>query len=73
MSLYHEEDIDIVTWAEFVIIFDHQYIPESVRHMNKLEFINFSQKNMTILEYKARFVKVGNFFMALDMDDARKS
>lgn len=42
MSLYTEEDQDVVTWEEFVIVFDHQYIPGRVRQTKELEFINFS-------------------------------
>lgn len=41
ITLYYEEEKDIITWEEFVIIFYHQYIPESMRQMKELEFINF--------------------------------
>lgn len=44
MILYIEEDRDMVTCEEFVIVFDHQYIPASVRHIKELEFINSHRK-----------------------------
>lgn len=73
ISLYREEDRDTVTWDEFVIVFDHLYIPKSARQTKDLEFINFQQKSMTISEYRGKFTELTNFVTTLDMNIARKA
>lgn len=58
---------------KFVIMFDHQYILESVRWPKELVFINFQQESMTISEYEVMFTKLANFATTLDMDNARNA
>lgn len=68
-----EEDRDLVIWKEFFIVFDHQYIPDSIRQTKQLESIDFHQENMIVAEYEAKFMELGNFVATLDIDDTKNS
>ncbi|MQM06652.1 hypothetical protein Taro_039479 [Colocasia esculenta] len=61
-----------VAWAEFIRLFRAKYIPEHVQDRMEQEFLTFTQRSMSVLEYEARFVEMSKYAPHIVADERRK-
>ena len=68
-------DIEAMTWAKFQELFMGKYFPDVARHAKAQEFLELKQGTMTVMDYVARFTKLGHFsddYVATDMAKVRR-
>ena len=58
-------DLEAMTWVEFHEILMGKYFPATARHAKAQEFLDLRQRNMTVLEYVARFIELACFAMIM--------
>ena len=68
-------DLEAMTWAEFQELFMGKYFPDTARHAKAQEVLELKQGTMNVMEYVARFTKLGRFvddYVATDMAKVRR-
>jgi len=50
-----------LTWDEEKILMDAQYYPQDVRRAKEWEFLRLKQREMTVIEYAAKFNELSRF------------
>jgi hypothetical protein len=68
----NEPDRETLTWADFEVLFENQYFPESYRDQLREQFETLEQGNMTVSEYAARFQTLSRFAPELVASESRK-
>ena len=64
-----------MTWGEFKELFMGKFFLALSRHAKAQEFLELKQRNMTVLEYVAKFTELARFrddYVAIDMAKVRK-
>lgn len=67
------EDGQPVTWDVFLGAFWGNYFPTNVCKKKELEFIELTQGNLTILQYKAKFMELAHFTPHIVADEECKA
>ncbi|XP_058217426.1 uncharacterized protein LOC131328503 [Rhododendron vialii] len=68
----NEPDIENLTWAEFEVLFEEQYFPETSREQMREEFEKLEQGDMTVSEYALKFQSLSRFAPELVATEERK-
>ncbi|XP_058192116.1 uncharacterized protein LOC131309513 [Rhododendron vialii] len=68
----NEPDVENLTWAEFEVLFEEQYFPETSRDQLRDEFEKLEQGNMTVSEYALKFQSLSRFAPELVATEERK-
>ena len=55
------EGSDVITWAEFIKALYVKYFPKVYRREKLREFINLTQRKMSVREYDAKFTALSRF------------
>jgi hypothetical protein len=63
---------DTITWAEFTTQFRNYHIPAGLMKIKKKEFLSLKQGNMSVNEYRDRFIHLSRFAPDEVADDERK-
>jgi hypothetical protein len=63
---------DIITWAEFTTQFRNYHIPAGLIKIKKKEFLSLKQGNMSISEYREKFIQLSRYAPDEMADDERK-
>jgi hypothetical protein len=61
-----------ITWAEFSSQFRNYHIPAGLMKINKKEFLSLKQGNMTVSEYRDKFIQLSRYAPEEVADDERK-
>ena len=64
-----------MTWGEFRELFMSKFFPASARHDKAWEFLELKKRDMTVLEYVAKFTELAHFeddYVAINMAKVRK-
>ena len=67
--------LEAMTWEEFRELFMGKFLPASAQNAKALEFLEWKQRMMIILEYVAKFAELARFaddYVATDMAKVRK-
>ncbi|KAI3855002.1 hypothetical protein MKW92_053370 [Papaver armeniacum] len=51
----------LFTWVEFRLAFLNKYFPQTVRNQRMIEFMQLTQRNMTVAQYQAKFEELSRF------------
>ena len=54
-------NVESMTWVDFRELFMSKFFPTSARHVQAQEFLDLRQRDMIVLEYVARFIKLACF------------
>ena len=68
-------DIEVMTWADFHVLFMGKYFPATYKHTKAREFLELWQGTMTMMKYVATFIELARFandYMATDMAKVRR-
>ena len=68
-------ELEAMTWAEFQELFMGKYFPEIARHAKAQEFLELKLGATTVMDYVARFTKLGRFaddYVATDLAKVRR-
>jgi hypothetical protein len=63
---------DIITWAEFTTQFRNYHIPAGLMKIKKKEFLSLKQGNMSVSEYRDKFIQLSRYAPDEVVDDERK-
>jgi hypothetical protein len=63
---------DIITWAEFSTQFRNYHIPAGLMKIKKKEFLSLKQGNMSVSEYRDKFIQLYRYAPDEVADDERK-
>ena len=61
-----------ITWAEFSTHFRNYHIPAGLMKIKNQEFLSLKQGNMTVSEYRDRFIRLSRYAPEEVADDERK-
>jgi hypothetical protein len=61
-----------VTWAEFTTQFRNYHIPAGLMKIKKKEFLSLKQGNMSVSEYRDKFIQLSRYAPNEVADDERK-
>ena len=61
-----------ITWAEFATQFRNYHIPASLMKIKKKEFLSLKQRNMSVSEYRDKFIQLSRYALDEVADDERK-
>jgi hypothetical protein len=61
-----------ITWAEFSTQFRNYHIPAGLMKIKKKEFLSLKQGNMSISEYRDKFIQLSRYASDEVVDDERK-
>jgi hypothetical protein len=64
-------DVNTIIWAEFSTQFWNYHIPAGLMKINK-EFLSLKQGNMSVSEYRDKFIYLSRYAPDEDADDERK-
>ncbi|RVW40482.1 Transposon Ty3-G Gag-Pol polyprotein [Vitis vinifera] len=67
------EDQGPITWRQFREAFYKKYFPDSVRRQKVGEFIRLEQRDMTVVQYEAKFTKLSRFSPQLIATEEEKA
>ena len=62
-------------WPRFLEMFNIKYFPETVRDQKTTKFLNFMEKDMTVVTYNAKFIELSSYtphIMSMESCKARK-
>jgi len=62
-----------VTWEQFLIAFNTEYLSKHLQYLKKMEFAHLVQGDMTILEYVWKFIELGWYSSESMMDEGGKA
>ncbi|GFY97392.1 hypothetical protein Acr_11g0016980 [Actinidia rufa] len=68
----NEPNVENMTWAEFEVIFEDQYFPESFKDMLREQFERLEQGAMTVSEYAMKFQALSRFAPELVSTEEKK-
>ncbi|WJZ91026.1 hypothetical protein VitviT2T_010136 [Vitis vinifera] len=54
-------DVTKMVWMQIEELLLANYFPEAVRRQKRVEFIRLSQRNMTVIEYAAKFTQLSRY------------
>jgi hypothetical protein len=63
---------DAITWQEFTTSFRSYHIPASLMKLKKKEFLALTQGEMTVIEYRDKFVELYRYAPEEVVDDVKK-
>jgi hypothetical protein len=63
---------DTITWAKFSTHFKNYHIPAGLMKIKNQEFLSLKQGNMTVSEYRDRFIRLSRYAPEEVADDERK-
>jgi hypothetical protein len=63
---------DTITWAEFSTNFMNYHIPVGLIKIKKKEFLSLKQGNMTVSEYRDKFIQLSKYAPKEVTEDERK-
>jgi hypothetical protein len=63
---------DTITWAEFSTHFRNYHIPTGLMKIKKKEFLSLKQDNMSVSEYRDKFIQLSRYAPDEVADDERK-
>jgi hypothetical protein len=63
---------DTITWAQFTTQFRNYHIPARLMKIKKKEFLSFKQGNMSVSEYRDKFIQLSRYAPDEAVDDERK-
>jgi hypothetical protein len=63
---------DTITWAEFTTQFRNYHIPTGLMKIKKKEFLSLKQGNMSVSEYRDKFIQLSRYAPDEVADDERK-
>jgi hypothetical protein len=63
---------DTITWAEFTAQFRNYHIPAGLMKIKKNEFLSLKQGNMSVSEYRDKFIQLSRYAPYEVADDERK-
>ncbi|XP_026436209.1 uncharacterized protein LOC113334086 [Papaver somniferum] len=55
----------LFTWVEFRLAFLNKYFPQTARNQRMIEFMQLTQRNMTVAQYQAKFEELSRFAIHL--------
>jgi hypothetical protein len=61
-----------ITWAEFSTQFRNYHIPAGLMKIKKKEFLSLKQGNMSVTEYRDKFIQLWSYAPDEVADDERK-
>jgi hypothetical protein len=61
-----------ITWAEFSTQFRNYHIPVGLMKIKKMEFLSLNQGNMTVSEYRDKFIQLLRYALEEVAKDERK-
>jgi hypothetical protein len=61
-----------ITWAEFATQFRNYHIPTGLMKIKKKEFLSLKQRNMSVSEYRDKFIQLSWYAPDEVVDDERK-
>jgi hypothetical protein len=61
-----------ITWAKFCTQFRNYHIPAGLIKIKKKKFLSLKQGNMTVSEYRDKFIQLSRFALEEVADDERK-
>ena len=61
-----------ITWAEFATQFRNYHIPAGLMKIKKKEFLSLKQGNMSVSEYRDKFIQLSRYASDEVADDERK-
>lgn len=61
-----------ITWAEFTTQFRNYHIPAGLMKIKKKEFLSLKQGNMSVSEYRDKFIQLSRYAPDEVADDERK-
>jgi hypothetical protein len=67
-----DDDADTITWAEFTTQFRNYHIPVGLMKIKNKEFLSLKQGNMSISEYRDKFIQLSRYALDEVADDERK-
>ncbi|KAI8530329.1 hypothetical protein RHMOL_Rhmol11G0048800 [Rhododendron molle] len=68
----NETDVENLTWAEFEMLFEEQYFPQTSHDQLSDEFEKLEKGNMTMLDYALKFQSLSRFAPELVATEERK-
>jgi hypothetical protein len=63
---------DTITWAELAANFRNYHNPVGLMKIKKKEFLSHKKGNMTVSEYKDKFINLSRYALEEVVDDERK-
>jgi hypothetical protein len=63
---------DTITWAEFSTQFRNYHIPAGLMKIKKKEFLSLKQGNMSVREYRDKFIQLSRYALEEVAEDERK-
>jgi hypothetical protein len=63
---------DTITWAEFSTQFRNYHIPTGLMKIKKKEFLSMKQGNMSVSEYRDKFIQLSRYALDEVAEDERK-
>jgi hypothetical protein len=67
-----DDAADTITWAEFTTQFRNYHIPVGLMKIKNKEFLSLKQGNMSISEYRDKFIQLSRYALDEVADDERK-
>ena len=67
--------MEVITWVDFRELFMSKFFPVSARHVKAREFLDLWQRDMSVLEYVARFIELARFandYVTTDLAKVRR-
>jgi hypothetical protein len=64
--------VDTITWAEFRTQFINYHIPAGLMKIKKKEFLSLKQGNMSVSEYRDKFIQLSRYAPDEVAEDERK-
>ena len=66
------DGLALISWDQFVAIFENHYFPESVRDQLRMQFELLQQGNMSVSQYAIKFQSLSRFALELVTSEDRK-
>jgi hypothetical protein len=63
---------DTITWVEFATQFKNYHIPTRLMKINKKEFLSLKQGNMSVSEYRDKFIQLSRYALDEVAEDEKK-
>ncbi|XP_026451394.1 uncharacterized protein LOC113351666 [Papaver somniferum] len=63
----------LFTWVEFRLAFLNKYFPQTARNQRMIEFMQLTQRNMTVAQYQAKFEELSRFAIHLVENEELKA
>ncbi|MQL82070.1 hypothetical protein Taro_014524 [Colocasia esculenta] len=72
-TTFQSRSLRQIPWQEFVVSFERAFCPTYVRTKRLYQFLDLQQRDLTVVQYRARFVELGCYALQIMADEGLRT